>query len=162
MKEHAKYKHGLDRRIGCLVTVNRGPQRRARHESSSKSNLLHIELSFPIRVRIDGGGATRNSWRDQIRRQNIFTSLNCQRHCAPRLNPRPAFSIRFVCPYGTDVSIMFAVFKVASFAAIAGLRVFPLIQAARYNWLFLMTVSLSRWRGIVTGLVSKFNDGVRR
>lgn len=35
-------------------------------------------------------------------------------------------------------------------------------QGSRHNWLFLMTVSLSRWRDIVTGLVSKFDDGARR
>lgn len=101
-----------------------GPQRHTRDKSSSKSNSLHIELSFPIHVVINVAALyIRNSWCNQIRRQNIFTSLNCQRHCAPQLNPRPAFSIRFVCPYGRRIDYV-RHFKVASFAAIAGTACF--------------------------------------
>lgn len=123
-------------------------QGRTKHESSSKSNSLHIELSFPMHVAIGVVWCyIRNSWRNQIRRQNIFTSLNCQRHCAPRLNPRSAFSIRFVCPYGRRIDYVRR-FKVASFAAIARPRVFLPNLGGPLNWLFLMTVPLSRWHGI--------------
>lgn len=133
------------RRTNCRH--GHGSQQHARHESSSKSNSLHIELSFPIYAVINVPALyTEQLVQLQIRRQNIFTQLNCQRHCASRLNPRPAFSIRSVCPYGKRIDYV-RHFKVASFAAIVEPRVFPSAQMARYNWLFLMTVPLSRWRG---------------
>jgi hypothetical protein len=85
------YRYRLSLSLLFMVRANRPILNRGRAAGNAgkgrqKSNSLYIELSWPMRVAVMVyerlPACTGNSWRNQIRQQNIFTSLNCQRHRA--------------------------------------------------------------------------------